>query len=157
GDTNEYTAAGGGKFLLWPGSGASAAKPKWIVPAGLVETTRRFLRTVGRIDQAWIEPLATHLVTRGYSDPHWNRHAGGAMAKEKVTLLGLTIVAERRVRYSAIDPAASRELMIQHGLVEGDLDTRAEFFRHNRELLANLERLAAKTRQRELIVEPHVL
>ena len=47
--------------------------------------------------------------------------------------------------------------MIQHGLVEGELDTRAEFFRHNRELLANLEKLAAKTRQRELIVEPHVL
>ena len=28
-------------------------------------------------------------------------------------------------------------------LVEGELDTRAEFFRHNRELVANIERLAA--------------
>jgi len=58
---------------------------------------------------------------------------------------------------SAIDPAASRELLIERGLVEGDLDTRAEFFRHNRQLLDNLQRLAAKTRQRELIVEPHLL
>jgi ATP-dependent helicase HrpA len=79
------------------------------------------------------------------------------MAKEKVTLFGLTIVAERRVRYSAIDPAASRELLIQHGLVEGELDTRAEFFRHNRALLSRLEKLAAKTRQRELLVEPHAI
>jgi len=157
GDASEYTAAGGGKFMLWPGSGAFASKPKWIVAGEMVETTRRYLRTVGRIDPDWIEPLATHLVTRSYSDPHWDRKAGGAMAKEKVTLYGLTIVSERRVRYSAIDPAASREILIQHGLVEGEFDTRAEFFRHNRELLANLERLAAKTRQRELIVEPHVL
>ncbi len=157
GDTNEYTAAGGGKFLLWPGSGAAGTKPKWIVAAELVETTRRYLRTAGGINPDWIEPLATHLVTRSYSDPTWDRKAGGAMAKEKVTLYGLTIAAERRVRYSAIDPAASRELLIQHGLVEGDISTRAEFFRHNRELLANLDKLAAKTRQRELIVEPHVL
>jgi ATP-dependent helicase HrpA len=47
--------------------------------------------------------------------------------------------------------------LIERGLVEGELDTRAEFFRHNRELLANLEKLAAKTRQRGLIVEPHTL
>ena len=157
GDAHEYTAAGGGKFLLWPGSGTFAAKPKWIVAAELVETTRRYLRTVGRIDPAWIEPLAAHLVTRSYSDPHWDRKAGGAMAKEKVTLFGLTIVAERRVRFSSIDPAASRELLIQHGLVEGELDTRAEFFRHNRDLIARLQRLATKTRSRELLVEPHVL
>ncbi|MCI0357695.1 MAG: DUF3418 domain-containing protein, partial [Planctomycetaceae bacterium] len=157
GDASEYTAAGGGKFVLWPGSGSFASKPKWIVAGEMVETTRRYLRTVGRIDPDWIEPLATHLVTRSYSDPRWDRKAGSAMANEKVTLYGLTIVAERRVRYSAIDPAASRELLIQYGLVEGELDTRADFFRHNQQLLANLERLATKTRQRELIVEPHLL
>ena len=157
GDGGEYTAAGGGKFLLWPGSGVFASKPKWIVAAELVETSRRYLRTVARIDPVWIEPLATHLVTRSYGDPHWDRKAGGALAKEKVTLYGLPIVAERRVRYSAIDAAASRDLLIQHGLVEGELETRAPFFRHNRELLANLDKLAAKTRKREIIVDPHVL
>jgi ATP-dependent helicase HrpA len=80
---SEYTAAGGGKFLLWPGSGTAASKPKWIVAAELVETSRRFLRTAGRIDPDWIEPLAAHLVTRSYSDPHWDRRAGGAMARRK--------------------------------------------------------------------------
>ena len=57
------------------------------------------------------------------------------MASEKVSLFGLTIVPRRRVRYTSIDPAASRELLIQHGLVEGEFDTRAAFFRHNRQLL----------------------
>ena len=111
GETNEYTAAGGGKFLLWPGSGIiatptrnasegqSPSRPSWVIAGEMVETTRRYLRTVARIDPAWIEPLATHLVTRSYSDPHWDRRAAGAMASEKVTLFGLTIVPRRRARY----------------------------------------------------------
>ncbi|HMC10315.1 MAG TPA: DUF3418 domain-containing protein, partial [Pirellulaceae bacterium] len=157
GETNEYTAAGGGKFLLWPGSGAAATKPKWIVAAEMVETTRRYLRTAARIDPQWIEPLASHLVTRSYSDPHWDRRAGGAMASEKVSLLGLTIVAQRRVRYTAVDPRASRNLFIQHGLVEGDYDTKADFFRQNRQLLESIESKAAKTRRRELLIDPQLI
>ena len=31
GESSEYTAAGGGKFQLWPGSGVFGSKPKWIV------------------------------------------------------------------------------------------------------------------------------
>jgi len=157
GETSEYTAAGGGKFFLWPGSGAAANKPKWIVAGEMVETSRRYLRTIARIDPAWIEPLATHLVTRSYSDPHWDRQAGGAMAAEKVSLFGLTIVPRRRVRYTAIDPKVSRQLFIRHGLVDGDLDTRAEFFHHNRRLALEIEAQAAKMRRRELIVDPQII
>jgi ATP-dependent helicase HrpA len=157
GEANEYTAAGGGKFQLWPGSGAFASKPKWIVAAEMVETTRRYLRTVARIDPDWIEPLATHLVTRNHSDPHWDRRAGGAMAVEKVSLFGLTIVPRRRVRFTTIDPKVSRQLFIQHGLVAGEFDTKAEFFHHNQRLVGEIEQLAAKTRRRELIVEPQLV
>jgi len=157
GETNEYTAAGGGKFLLWPGSGVAATKPKWVIAGELVETARRYLRTVARLDPHWIEPLAGHLVTRSYSDPHWDRRAGGAMASEKVSLLGLTIVPRRRVRYTHIDPRASRQLFIQHALVEGDFETKAEFFRHNRQLIEALEARAAKARRRELLVDPQIV
>jgi ATP-dependent helicase HrpA len=157
GETNEYTAAGGGKFLVWPGSSVVAGKPRWIVAAELVETTRRYLRTVARIDPEWIEPLAGHLVSRSYSDPHWVRSAGSAMASEKVSLYGLPIVPRRSVRYGAIDPAKSRDLLIEEGLVAGEIDTRAEFYKRNCDLLANLGRLAAKLRRRELIIDPHVL
>jgi ATP-dependent helicase HrpA len=157
GDENEYTATGGGRFLLWPGSGAAATKPKWIVAAEMVETTRRYLRTAARIDPAWIEPLASHLVTRSYSDPHWDRRANGAMASEKVSLMGLTIVPRRRTRYTTIDPRASRKLFIQHALVEGDYDTKAPFFRQNRQLIESLEAKAAKTRRRELLFDPQLV
>ena len=157
GETSEYTAAGGGKFSIWPGSGTATTKPKWIVAAELVETTRQYLRTVARIDPQWIEPLAMHLVNRSYSDPHWDRKANGAMASEKVSLFGLTIVPRRRVRYTAIDPKASRQLFIQHALVEGDYDTKGEFFRHNRQLVAEIDHRAAKTRRRDWIVDPQVV
>ena len=63
----------------------------------------------------------------------------------------------RRVRYGPIDAKISRELFIQHGLVEREYDSRAPFFRHNGELLENLQKLAAKTRRREMIVDDHLI
>jgi ATP-dependent helicase HrpA len=146
-DTNEYTVAGGNKVFLWPGSGVLAKKPKWIVAAELVETTKRYLRTAARIDPGWIEPLAAHLVSRSYSEPHWEPSRNAAVAFEKVSLFGLTIVPRRNVPYGPIDPAKSRELFLQHGLVEGAFETSGEFFRFNRELLEEVESLQTKTRQ----------
>ena len=124
----------------------------------MVETTRRYLRTVARIDPDWIEPLAEHIWSRAATAiPHWDRRASGAMASEKVSLFGLTIVPRRRVRYTTIDPRASRQLFIQHGLVEGDFDTKGDFFRHNRQLVESIEAQAAKTRRRELLVDPQLV
>ena len=48
GDKHEYTGGGGLKFNLWPGSGVFESKPKWIVAAELVETTRRYGRTIAK-------------------------------------------------------------------------------------------------------------
>jgi ATP-dependent helicase HrpA len=157
GETAEYHAAGGNKVFLWPGSAIMGSKPKWIVAAEMVETTRRYARTAARIDPDWIEPLATHVVNRHYSDPQWDRRGGGAMAQERVTLFGLTIVPRRRVRYGPIDPAASRELLIRCGLVEGDIECRAPFYRHNQRVREELAGLAARTRDRKYLVEDQVV
>ena len=83
GDGYEYTVAGGGKCVLWPGSGVFAGKPKWIVAAEQVETSRRFLRTVARINPEWIEPLAGHLVSRSHSDPYWQRRGASVLCQER--------------------------------------------------------------------------
>ena len=45
------------------------------------------------------------------------------MATEKVSLYGLPIIADRQVNYGRIDPAAARELFIEHALVERDWPT----------------------------------
>ena len=152
-DTSEYLAAGGNKFFLWPGSGTFGSRPKWIVAAELVETTKRYARTVAKIDEEWIEPLATHLVSRSHSDPVWDRRSATVLASEKVTLFGLTIIPRRRVRYAHIDPVSARKLFLQHALVEGDYDTKAPFFAHNARVREEAAKLAAKTRRRDMIVE----
>jgi len=152
GETNEYTVAGGSKVFLWPGSATFEKKPKWIVAAELVETTRRYVRTVARIDPGWIERLAPHLVTRSYSEPHWEPERAGAVAYEKVSLFGLVIVPRRRVNYGSIDPARARELFIEHGLVEGTYVSKGAFQKHNQELLAEIETQLKKTRQPGLLL-----
>ena len=115
-------------MFLWPGSGLFEKKPKWIMAAELVETGKRYARVITKIQPGWIEPAAKHLVKQTFSDPHWSSEKSATMAYEKVTLFGLTIVPRRIVRYGKIDPAKSRELMIQEGLVEGDFETKASFF-----------------------------
>lgn len=72
-----------------------------------------------RIQPEWIEPLAGHLLKRSYSDPRWSKKAGAVLASEKVTLYGITIVADREVQYGDIDPVVSRELFIRRALGEG--------------------------------------
>ena len=148
----EYTIAGGNKAHLWPGSGLFAARPTWVVAAELVETTKRYLRCCAKIDPDWIEPIAPHLVKRSYHDPTWERTSGSAVAFEKVSLFGLTVVPRRRVAYGPIDPAQARELLIQRGLVDGEIDLKADFLAHNRDLLAEMERLQAKLRRHDLLL-----
>lgn len=157
GDKNEYTGAGGLKLFLWPGSGVFEAKPKWIVAAELVETAKQYARTVARIQPAWIESVGGHLLTASYRDPHWSRKSGGAFVYQHLSLFGLPVVAGRRVPLPPIDPGTARALLIEHGLVGGDLPTTAASIRHNRQLVESIERLAAKTRRRDLVVDDYSL
>lgn len=152
-ETNEYVACGGGKLQLWPGSGVISKKPKWVVAAEQIETNKKYLRTAARIDAAWIEPLAKHLVNRNYSEPHWDRKASAVMAFEKVLLFGLVLVPRRRVKYGHVEPGLARELFIQHALVEGDFDTRGAFLEHNQALVERLESLQVKSRRRDFVAD----
>ncbi len=153
-DKNRYAGAGGLQLSLWPGSGVFAKPPKWIVAAELVETSRTYARTVARIQPQWLEDLAEHLVRRSYSDPHWSKKQGGAFCYERVNLFGLPIVLRRRVPLAPVDPTTARELLIEQGLVERQLPTRAKFVTHNRRLRDLIEALAAKSRQRQFVVDP---
>jgi ATP-dependent helicase HrpA len=150
-ETGEYVVAGGMKSWLWPGSGLASKQPKWLVFAESVETTRRFLRTAARIDPAWIEPLAGELVTKTYSEPHWDAESLAVIAYEKVTLWGLPIVPRRRTRYSRIDPAECRRLFLQHGLVAADWPEPPEFLAHNAALIRDIEERQARQRQPALL------
>lgn len=151
GDGSEYNVGGGGKVFLWPGSGLLQNKPKWVVAAEQIETSRRYLRTIGKIDPGWIERLAAHLVKRSYSDPAWNPDRAAVIAFEKVSLFGLPIVARRAVNYGPIEPAFSRELFIRHALVQGEFQTPGKFCARNQQLICELQELERKSRRPGLI------
>jgi len=148
----EYLGARNARFAIFPGSSLARNAPDWIVAAELVETSRLWARTVARIEPEWVEPLAKHLVKRTYSEPHWERKRGSAVALEKVTLYGVPIVIDRKVGYGRVDPDAARELFIRHALAEGDWETNHRFFAENRRLLAEAEELEHRVRRRGLVV-----
>src|SRR5690606_28277441 len=113
--------------------------------------------TVARVQPEWIERLAPHLIKRTYSEPHWNRKSAHVEAYEKITLQGLIIVPRRRVHFGPINPQHAREIFIQNALVEGEYDTSAPFFAHNRELIERVRTLEAKIRRRDVMVDPEVI
>jgi len=156
-DGRDFRGARGTSFAVFPGSALSRRPPRWVVGAELVETSRLYARTVARIDPAWLEPLAGHLLKRSYAGPHWAKKRGAVVASETVTLYGLPIVAGRPALYSDVDPVLCRELFIRHALVEGDWETHHAFTRRNRELVAEVESLQEKSRRADLRVDDDVL
>ena len=153
----EYVGARGARFAVFPGSTLFRKTPRWVMAAELVETTRLWARVVAKIEPEWAEQLAGHLVKRSYSEPHWERDQGSAVALEKVTLYGLPLVAGRKVHFGRIDPVLSRELFLRHALVEGDWRTHHTFFHENRALLDEVEELEARARRRDILVDDQTL
>ncbi|MGH8765054.1 MAG: ATP-dependent RNA helicase HrpA, partial [Burkholderiales bacterium] len=153
---NNYTGARGIKVWVHPGTGTK--KPgKWIMAAELVETTRLFARCVATIDPKWIEELGGHLLKRHQERPHWEKARAQVVAVERGTLYGLPVYADRRVHYGPIDPKLSRGIFLRTGLVEGDYETRAPFFEHNRRLLREIERMEHKSRRPDILVDDELI
>ncbi len=156
-DEKKYKGVGGMELQLWPGSGLRSKRPPWIVAAEIVETHQRYARIAAAIDSDWIESLAAGLLKRHYESPHFSRKAGGSMIYERATLFGLPVIAKRPVPLAPIDPGQARRLLIDVGLVEQQLVSRAAFYQHNVRLLDEVQAWAAKTRRRDLVVDAFFL
>jgi ATP-dependent helicase HrpA len=151
-----YTGARGIKYWIHPGSWTK--KPgKWIVAAELVETTRLFARTVAAIEPRWLEEIGAHLIKRSRADPHWEKDRGEVMALERGTLYGLPVYVNRRVPFAPHDADLARDIFIRSALVDGDFDTRAPFYAHNRRLVADIERLEHKSRRPDILVDAELI
>ncbi|ABE49480.1 ATP-dependent RNA helicase HrpA [Methylobacillus flagellatus] len=157
GEADNYLGARGIRFHIAPGSTLKKARPKWVMAAELMETTKLYARCVARIEPDWIEPLARGLTQSHYSDPRWDRKAAQVVAWERVSLYGLTVVPRRRVHYGPINPQESREIFIREALANMEFDTRAPFFAANRKLIAEIEELEHKARRQDVLVDEHTL
>jgi ATP-dependent helicase HrpA len=157
GDNDSYAGARGIRFFVAPGSGLKKTRPKWVIAAELVDTSKLYARCVAKIEPDWIEPLARGLTESQYSDPRWDRKMGMVNAWERVSLYGLTIIPKRRVHYGPINPQESREIFIREALANGEFDTRAAFFVANERLIAEVEELEHKARRQDVLVDEHQL
>lgn len=165
----DYEGARGTHFTIWPGSGVSG-HPAWVMTAELVETSRLFARTVARIRPEWVEPAARGLLKRSYSEPFWSVAKGAAMVRERVTLYGLTLAADREVLLGRLGdlvideavatsrshaPRAGSLKALAAGLVSASKDPLSSGSfepRHFEELAATREGTTARELAREMFI-----
>ncbi|MFT3930700.1 MAG: ATP-dependent RNA helicase HrpA [Spongiibacteraceae bacterium] len=163
-EKREYLGARNRKLRIFPGSslfkaksGSSKQNAKWIVAAEIVETSQVYARTVASIDPLWTLGINEALLKRRHSEPHWHAKSGRVVALETVTLYGLVVSDKQRVHFGAIDPAQAREIFVRSALVAGDYRTTAEFFSHNRQLIADIEGMEEKARRRDILADEEEL
>jgi len=156
-DGNDYTGVRGSRFHLFPASALFKAKPKWVMAAELVETTKLYARDVAAIQPEWIEQEAPHLVRYHYFEPHWEQKRGEVIASERVTLYGLTVLPRRPVSYGRIAPEEAREIFIRSALVAQECDLKADFFVHNKKLIKEISELEHKSRKQDVLVDDEAL
>ncbi|HEY0665206.1 MAG TPA: ATP-dependent RNA helicase HrpA, partial [Gallionella sp.] len=154
---NEYLGARSIKFVIAPNSVLAKKGAKWIVAAELTETHKLYARCVARIEPEWLEDVGAHLIKRHYYDPHWEKKAAQVAAWERSTLHGLLLNPKKRVHYGPMNPEEAREVFIRQALVEGEFNTQAPFFAHNRKLIADIEALEHKARRPDVLVDDELI
>jgi len=151
-EDDSYVGARNIEFHLSPGSNIKRRRSKWVMAADLVDTTKLYARTAAEIDVEWIESLSLHLAEHHHTDPYWDTKLSRVNAHERITLYGLTIVAKRNVHFGPINPEIAREIFIRQGLVLGGYVSKGLFWKHNQDLIEEVELLEHKARRLDVLV-----
>ncbi|MCM2310989.1 MAG: ATP-dependent RNA helicase HrpA [Steroidobacteraceae bacterium] len=156
-EARSYLGARDTRFVIAPGTPLAKRTPHWIVAASLVETQRLYARMVAQVQPSWIESAGAHLVRRTYAEAQWDAGRGMVMARETVSLYGRVLSSGRQVNFATIDPALARRLFVEEALVRGQSTLRSEFLERNAGRRAELERLEARLRRRDLVAADQAL
>lgn len=148
-----YLGARGIKFFLWPGSVRAKKGGRWLMAADIVDTTRLYARTLAEVEPEWIERAAGDLVRRHATEPRWEKRRGEVVGSERGTLYGLTLYAARTVLFEKYDPKVARRIFIRQALLEGELEPRPAFLKHNMRLVQQISELEHKTRRPDVLVD----
>jgi ATP-dependent helicase HrpA len=153
GEEGEYLGTRGVRFHIFPGSPLRRRKPKWVMAAYIVETSRVYARRVAEVEPSWIEAAARHLLKHEYLEPDWDETREQVIARERITFLGLTLSANRIVNYGPIAPEESRLIFAREALVYRRLSRRPAWLETNDAAIRDAELLEERLRVRDL-VEP---
>jgi ATP-dependent helicase HrpA len=140
------------RFQVFPASALAKAPPAWIFAGQIIDIGGKvWAMMCARVDPAWIETQASHLVRAAARDAHWSRKRGTVIAYEQVTLFGLVLVERRPVTFHKQDPRLAHEIFVREALVRADIDSRADFVRANARVLEQAHDIEAKQRRAGLL------
>jgi ATP-dependent helicase HrpA len=171
-----YQGARNRKFAIFPGSSQFKKRPRWMMAAELLETSKLFAHVIARIEPEWILELAQHLVKHHYYEPHYNSKTGQVLAYDRITLFGLILADRKTVNYGQLNLVEAREVFIRSALVEGAYGAHPsrlptsqqnkksqhnkrpqDFFVHNQQQVAEVQELEAKSRRRDILVDDEAI
>jgi ATP-dependent helicase HrpA len=151
GEEGVYAGTRGVHFHIFPGSALVKRRPRWIMAASIVETSRVFARRVADIEPTWIEAAAAHLIKREYLEPDWDDEREEVVARERVSFLGLILSAGRIVNFGPIAPEVSRRIFSREALVYQRLHRRPDWLQENDAALRAAHQLEERLRTRDLV------
>ncbi len=151
GEDGAYLGTRGVHFHIFPGSPLVRRRPRWIMAANIVETSRVFARRVAEIEPQWIEAAAAHLLKREYLEPDWDDAREEVVARERSSFLGLILSANRVVNYGPIAPEESRRIFAREALVYQRLRRRPEWLLANDAAVREAQRMEERLRTRDLL------
>lgn len=151
GEEGVYAGTRGVHFHIFPGSPLIRRRPRWVMAASIVETSRVFARRVAEIEPMWIEAAAAHLLKREYLEPDWDEEREEVVARERISFLGLVLSANRTVNFGPIAPEESRLIFAREALVYQRLRRRPDWLLANDAAILSAQRLEERLRTRGLL------
>ncbi len=149
----DYVGTRERRFTIFPGSALAKSPPRWLLAGQIVDIGTVYAMQCARIEPAWIEQQAVHLVRRSWRDVHFSRKRGAVMAFEQVSLFGLVLVEARAVQFGRQDPALAHEVFMREALARCEIDIKAPIVRANAKVLERAHDIEAKERRRGLVVD----
>ena len=160
-ESGHYLGARSIKYLIHPASLLHKKAGQWIVAGQITETSKLYARSIARIEPEWLEKIGEHLIRRSWFDPHWEKKAMQVVAYERSTIYGIVINPKKRINFGPISPKEAREIFIRQGLVGGeinaDYERRWAFYRHNQQLILDIEMLEHKSRRPDVLVDDELI
>src|SRR6266403_1214631 len=151
GEEGAYLGTRGVRFHIFPGSSLVRRRPRWVMAANIVETSRVFARRVAEVEPQWIEAAASHLLKREYLEPDWDEEREEVVARERVSFLGLVLSANRVVNYGPIAPEESRRIFAREALVYQRLRRRPDWLLANDAAVRDAQQMEERLRTRDLL------
>ena len=151
-ENSVYQGARDLKFWLFPGSVIATRKPKWVVAATIVETSRVYARGIADIKPNWIEPYAASVLNKRVHDHFWDTTKCDSRTNLDISVYGLPIVQDRRVRLKEYDQPAARELFLLNALVRNHGNIEALEVNANFKLRDSLLETQSKERRTDIVL-----